>query len=270
MRSARYCFGACVVAGEIYVTGGKDDGNNFLSSVEKYTPSSDTWSAVAPLPAGRSHHALVAVGSAMYVLGGFDGEDDLSSVLKFDSTQSTWSVVAPMPEAKTGFATCAVGNDIYVFGGNDMDNEPLYSATKFDTEANEWSNLADMPHGGWGSSASLLGGSIYLVGAGDSGCEVLRFDPVPGRWCVLAPTSISRNFGASLVEVGCLFAAGGQGHRASVERYDIYSNTWTAAASMLEGRSFFNAVTIESTGPAEQQGLFDSLIAKANRRLNKK
>jgi hypothetical protein len=41
MGTARSHVDACVVAGELHVTGGSD-GNNQLSSVEKYTPSSDT------------------------------------------------------------------------------------------------------------------------------------------------------------------------------------------------------------------------------------
>jgi hypothetical protein len=71
MRTARCGFGACMLAGELYVTGGYcTNTGGTLASVEKYTPSSDTWSAVAPLPSARCHHAVVAVGSAVYVLGG--------------------------------------------------------------------------------------------------------------------------------------------------------------------------------------------------------
>jgi hypothetical protein len=50
-----------------------------------------------------------------------------------------------------------------------------------------------------------------------------------------------------------------------VERYDVTSNTWTFMADLLEGRRFLGAVTIGSAGPAEEQDLFDSLIAKAGR-----
>jgi hypothetical protein len=100
--TARNSFGASVIAGDIYVTGGRrDNGNNRFSSVEKYTPSSDTWSAVAPLAGMRVCHAAVAVGSAMYVLGGDIGEEIggiTASVLKFDSALGSWSDVAPMPK----------------------------------------------------------------------------------------------------------------------------------------------------------------------------
>jgi hypothetical protein len=50
-----------------------------------------------------------------------------------------------------------------------------------------------------------------------------------------------------------------------VERYDAGTNTWTAVADMLESRHTFCAVTIGVAGPAEEQNLFDALIAKAER-----
>jgi hypothetical protein len=86
MGTARTYFGTCVLAGELYVTGGRDANNANISSVEKYSPSRYTWNVLS-LPSIRSHHGAVAVGSAMYVLGGFDGGPVLASVLKFDSTQ---------------------------------------------------------------------------------------------------------------------------------------------------------------------------------------
>jgi hypothetical protein len=52
----------------------------------------------------------------------------------------------------------------------------------------------------------------------------------------------------------------------SVERHDVASNTWMAVADLLQGRSFFRAVTIGCTGPAEEQNCFDSLISKASER----
>jgi hypothetical protein len=40
------------------------------------------------------------------------------------------------------------------------------------------------------------------------------------------------------------------------------ADTWMAVVDMLEGRTFFGAVAIGSAGPADEQGLFDSLIDK--------
>jgi hypothetical protein len=50
-----------------------------------------------------------------------------------------------------------------------------------------------------------------------------------------------------------------------VEQYDVVTDTWTVVANMLEGRIDFRAVTIGSADLAEEQDVFDSLIAKAVR-----
>jgi hypothetical protein len=167
MGTARSSFGACVVAGKLYVTGGTGEGNaNILSSVERYSPSSYSWSTVALLPAARYGHASVAVGSAMFVLGGRVSYDTTASVLKFDSVQGTWSEVAPMPGVSAGIAACAVGSNILVFGGEDAQAYEQYTVFKYDTVADARSTLAPMPRAASGHSASMLNNLICIVGTG--------------------------------------------------------------------------------------------------------
>jgi hypothetical protein len=218
MSTARHSFGACVLAGELYVTGGFNTDDVVLSSVEKYSPLSDKWSAVVPLPKGRGNHDTVAVGSAMYVLGGVlrNGGRIIASTLKFDTTQGTWSEVAPMPEAREHFASCAMGSDIYIFGGHDddhIDEEPQDAVFKYDTETNTWSTLAPMPSSCAGNNASVLDGLIYVAGFGDNVDEVRSFDPVTDAWSTLAPTLPNSRgiFGRTFVLDSCLCALGGMG-----------------------------------------------------------
>jgi hypothetical protein len=199
----------------------------------------------------------------MYVLGGRIGEGTTASVLKFDSTQDTWSEIAPMPERRFGMAACAIGGDIYAVGGYESSFQAQASVFKYDTVANEWSILAPMPVTCVYNSASVLDGLVYIVGAGATRREVLRFDPASGAWTTLTPTLIAMRIGASFVVDGCLYATGGAESGASVERYDPATDTWTVMANMLDDRLALCAVTIGSTGPAEEQDLFDSLIAKA-------
>jgi N-acetylneuraminic acid mutarotase len=264
MSTTRFVFGACMLAGELYVTGDLSTSPGLpLSSVEKYTPSSDTWSTVAPLPTALCHHAAVAVGSAMYVLGGACGGPTVASVLKFDSTQGTWSVVEPMPEPRRKHAACAIGSDIYVFGGCRSPVERQTSVFKLDTETNTWSTLEPMPLPCVTHSVSVVDGDqVYIVGAGHDGKGVLRFDTASHAWSTLAATSDSRRRSATFVVGGCLYVAGGEDSSSSVERYDVATDTWTAVANVLEGRDSFRAVTIGSADSAEAENLFDSLIAK--------
>jgi kelch-like protein 9/13/kelch-like protein 26 len=159
-------------------------------------------------------------------------------------------------------AACAFGSNIYVFGGYDSGT----SVFKFDTTANQWSTLTAMPmrsFGSFESSASVLDGLVYLVGAGN-GEEVMSFNPTSDTWMTLAPTLHSRKAGASFVLQGCLYATGGLGSaRSSAERYDVARNKWTPVTPMHEDRLYPGAVTFGSTGPTEDEDLFDLLIAKA-------
>jgi hypothetical protein len=92
----------------------------------------------------------------------------------------------------------------------------------------------------------------------------MRFDPVSEVWSELASTSINRRAGASFVLGDCLYAVGGSPDCSSdVKRYDVVTDTWIEVANMLEGRCFFGAVTVTITSSAKEEGLFDSLIAKA-------
>jgi N-acetylneuraminic acid mutarotase len=267
MSTARHSFGACVIAGEIYVTGGNDETRNILSSVEKYSPSSDTWSAVVPLPDAREYHGTLAVGSTVYVLGGRRSiggrHGETASALKFDSMHGTWSEITPLPEARHNFAACAIENDIYVFGGY-FHNASNASVFKYDTRANIWSTLAPMPERSACHSAIVLDGLVYLVSAGSACNKLYRFDPASNVWTTLA--SLGRlDDAASFILGGCLYAAGGINNRTNVKRYDAVADTWTPVLDMLQGRVCFGAVTIGCTGPfEEEQNLFDALLKKAN------
>jgi N-acetylneuraminic acid mutarotase len=186
-------------------------------------------------------------------------------VLKFDCAQDTWSQVARMPEPISAFAACAVGSDIFMFGGRNTGYQEQAFVFKYDTEADTWSTLTPMPDVSSGHSASVLDGMIYIVGAGDGGRAVFRFDPVLGAWSTLTPLLTAHREATSFVLGGKLYVSGGL-MISSVERYDAATNTWTEVTDMLKRRSYFAAVTIGSVGPAEEQDLIDSLIAKANRR----
>jgi hypothetical protein len=219
-------------AEEIYVTGGFTTAQGRpVSSVERYTPSSDSWSTVAPLPSAVYQHAAVAVGSAKYVLGGTEqfGGSALASVYKFDSTQGTWSAVEPLPEPRHLHAACAIGSDIYVFGGR-CELERKTSVLKYDTKTGTWSTLEPMPLPCSYFSVSLFySDQVYFVGAGDDGKGFLCFNAASSVWSTLGATANSKHGSASFVVDELLYVAGGLHYSTKVERYDAYTDTWTRA-----------------------------------------
>jgi N-acetylneuraminic acid mutarotase len=172
-----------------------------------------------------------------------------------------------MPDAFFTCAACAIGSIIYVFGGISIALRD--SVRKYDTAANIWSTLAPMPSARNNHSAVFLDGLVYIVGAHgvqDDGREILRYDPAADAWSTLAPVMIGKYLGTSLFVLGGnLYAAR---YSANVERYDVDTDTWMAMSNMLEGRTAFCSFTIASAGPAEEENLFDKLIATANIRIH--
>ena len=56
---------AAVLANTIFVTGGRDDDNNALSSILSWDPSTETWQSAGDLAEGRFYHAIVSVPSSI-------------------------------------------------------------------------------------------------------------------------------------------------------------------------------------------------------------
>jgi hypothetical protein len=259
MSTTRRRFGACTLAGELYVTSGfGGDSEACLSSVKKYTLSTNSWSAVDPMPFARSLHAAVAVGSAIYLLGGITWSGaTIASVLKFDSTQGSWRYVEDMPEPRRVHAACVIGSDIYVFGGR-FRFEDQTSVFKLNTETDTWSTLEPMPLPCSSHSVSVLeGDQVYIVRAGADKMGVLRFDTASRMWSTLGETLNNERGSATFVVGGCLYVAGGENSFSSVERYDVAADAWTGVANMLEDRGYFCAVTIGSVDSALEHDFFD-------------
>lgn len=68
----------------IYSFGGYDSTNGPIATAYKYTPATNTWTAIAPLPAPRTQHRAVSDGTYIYILGG------AGTGLNEDSTTTLW------------------------------------------------------------------------------------------------------------------------------------------------------------------------------------
>jgi N-acetylneuraminic acid mutarotase len=211
MLEARSWLGLCVISGEVYVTGGISQQTGELFTVERYSPSSNTWSPVAPMPFAIYDRCACAIGDAMYVLDGAE-----RGTLKYDSVSNLWSEVAPMPDTRTRFAACTVGNDIYIIGGyihkdgsdeDDDDEGPAARVYKYSTDSDAWTTVTPLPSARVGLSACVLGGLIYVSGGDDN--TLLRYDPGSDTWSNLAPMPDNRMKCALFSLGGCVYAAGG-------------------------------------------------------------
>ena len=107
--------------GRIYAIGGNDGSVRFpntVSTVYAYTPSTNTWSQVASLPApGIFLAATTGLDGRIYALGAVNN-DDYGVVYAYTPSSNTWTQVANAPGA-TSLLAAATGPDgrIYAIGG---------------------------------------------------------------------------------------------------------------------------------------------------------
>ena len=97
----------------------------------EYTPATDTWRALAPMPVKRCSAVAEEVGGKIYVIGGAtimenSGETALfgnrpARVLgtnqAYDPATNTWATRSPMPTTRNHAFSGVVNGKIYVIGG---------------------------------------------------------------------------------------------------------------------------------------------------------
>ena len=64
LPSPRYGLRATVVGDVLYVTGGEESNNNYLTSVLSWNPAGETWQEVGDLAVARDYHATVTAPNA--------------------------------------------------------------------------------------------------------------------------------------------------------------------------------------------------------------
>ncbi|XP_023333600.1 kelch-like protein 3 [Eurytemora carolleeae] len=112
--SKRDSQGQAVVNGEIYSVGGYDNlSNKYLNSVEKYTPSTDSWSTIPPMNIPRRSPGVVTYKDRIYVVGGMGVDSDLSTIEVYNPTTKEWKMLNYEMKEVNGWCTvCLVDKPV--------------------------------------------------------------------------------------------------------------------------------------------------------------
>lgn len=162
-------------AGSIYALGGR---NGAGSDNNRYTPASDTWTVLAPMPTARDGLGAAVVGDSIYAIGGRSqtfgpctGFPPLATVERYDIATNTWTTVAPLPTPRSDIGAIDHGGKIYVFGGctgfgpGTVSNE----VDIYDRNTNLWTLGAPMPTARAAFyGIGIKGDSIYVMGGEDA------------------------------------------------------------------------------------------------------
>ena len=205
--------------GSIYAIGGRDGTQNQMNN--RYTPASNTWTQLAPMPTGRTGLAAAVVGDSIYAIGGRSAPDGpctggpMDTVQRYDITTNTWTTVAPLPTARSDTGAIAHGGKIYVFGGCTLGASTASSEVDiYDPATNTWSTGAPMPTPRAGFyGVGIVGDSIYVMGGLDSSGSPSAANEVyniaSNSWSVATPMADPRGEMGVTSHGGQIFTLGG-------------------------------------------------------------
>ena len=181
------------------------------------------WSMRTPLrqPVGR--HAMVRVGTQIFVIGGEDSSGAArADTWLFDLETNEWTAGKSLPAPLANLAATTLGQSIYVAGGSQnsaADNaEPLLSDQfyRFDLPDGRWEAVGRLPYPVAGAALVADGESLYLVGGWDGRSmrsEIWRFTPGAGdagnAWQLVGQLSKGRAFLGAEIVSGEIYVAGG-------------------------------------------------------------
>jgi N-acetylneuraminic acid mutarotase len=197
-------------SGKVLVAGGLDGPfpSSSLASAELYDPTTNTWSAAAPMMGSRARQTATLLADGRVLVVG--------------------------------------GVSVTLREGGLFPNRPA-SAEIYDPQSNHWSTTAPMGFSRFDQTATRLADGRVLVAGGQGDAGILKsteiYNATEDRWINAAPMGVPR-FGhvATLLRNGDVFVAGGIGEEAnslpitltSGEVYDPRTNLWATVASMAD------------------------------------
>jgi N-acetylneuraminic acid mutarotase len=165
------------------VAGGIVSGST-VNSAAVYDPKTDTWSTIAPMPAGRSHAASATDGRRLFIFGGRTGGNTpdvgFNTVEIYDPTTNTWqtsddqaSGLPPLPQARGGMGKAAfLGGEFYIIGGETTTGSGAVAGNVYnrvdvyDPVAKTWRLETSLPTARHGLYPVVFNGQIWTPGGG--------------------------------------------------------------------------------------------------------
>jgi N-acetylneuraminic acid mutarotase/uncharacterized GH25 family protein len=227
--------------GKVYRVGGlnnrnatKDDKEDLHSTDEfaEYDPTTNKWTALAPLPAARSSHNAAVIGDKLYVVGGWNLEGKSPGTWQpdalaydFNNPKVGWQKLPLADFKRRALAAGVWKGKLFALGGMDEKAKPSLRVDFFDPQSGKWSQGPKLPGvgmAGFGVSAWNLDGDLYVCGLRGI---LYRLSNTGSAWEEAGKLETPRFFHQLVPGPhGSLLAVGGasiNGHLASIEQIDL-------------------------------------------------
>ncbi|KAH8656590.1 putative kelch domain-containing protein 8B [Tricladium varicosporioides] len=262
----------------IYIIGGlyqAPDGNfPTVTTVQKYSPSTNTWSLVASLPIPLNHPNCAVVQGKIYVLGGLTTVphdptfwNASGECFSYDSRLDMWKKIGELPKGRwVGSAAVGVsGSTVYLAGGlaytnlTDDQEGTVSIFTAYDITTRHFTILPDLPEPRDHAGVGLIDEKLYVLGGRAYGhnnvkSTVFSYNIKRNCWSEKLATMPTARGGCSSGVIGTqIFTVGGEGDKETDsgvfphnEAYDTRTNTWKTYAPMDLPRHGTAGVAIEN------------------------
>jgi Kelch motif len=164
MHYARGGHALIAAAGRLYAIGGNTAGAN-VAPTEEYSPSSNAWTVLTPVPQPRNHVAGFVLGSLACVAGG--RSPNTARVDCFDTTSRAWTRLAGLPAPTSGAGAAAIGASVVVAGGEDAGENRMVTQLAFYLSG-RWSSGPKMLVPRHGFELALFNGRAWACGGGSA------------------------------------------------------------------------------------------------------
>ncbi len=256
------------LAGKVYRVGGmharnkpgeKGDSHS-VSEVMVFDPMSKKWSPAPSLPAGRSSHDVVAVGSKLIVVGGWEMKGpnekqiwhETALILDTAAKEPQWEVI-PQPFKRRALTASALGNKVYAMGGLTDTGETTRKVSILDIVTGKWSEGPEIPGAdkvGFSPASTVAGGKLILNTMDKS---VYSLNEKGTAWEKIGNTEESR-FVHRLVPAGkdgviAIAGAGPKGAYASLELVKLDGSTHSSTPNSSGAQKYCPVMTEDEIDP---------------------
>ena len=173
-------------------------------------------------------------------------------------SQGTWTSLAPLPAPTEGMAVSGAGNTLVAAYGLTPASGDTNLTRRYDIDADAWTLATPAPlpvrsEVAYGDSGH--GGHVYAIGGRPTalvGTRLERYTVATDTWTTMTAMPTARAASTVAVIGNALYVMGGRAADgpcgvpalATVERYDIDTDTWSLVSPLPAARSDFAAVAV--------------------------
>ncbi|MDH7515848.1 MAG: hypothetical protein QHI48_08250 [Bacteroidota bacterium] len=156
--------------GEIYIFAGVTSGNYYNNLSYKYSPATDSWTAIAAFPVSRFLFGQAqTVNGKIYIMAGLDNlgtsYKTVPDVWEYDPERNTYTKKRDMPLPQGFCASGVLNGKIYTIAGVGATNDAYHKLVQvYDPATDTWSRATDYPRNVKYLSSAVVDDRIIVTG----------------------------------------------------------------------------------------------------------